>query len=47
MNWLARLDVDAKVARAERIVDSYAWHRKLWDCFPEIARGQARFPDQD
>lgn len=34
MNWLARMDVDAQIARTERILDSYDWHRKLWDCFP-------------
>lgn len=36
MNWLARLEVDARIAREERIIDSYAWHRKLWDYFPEM-----------
>ena len=35
MNWLARLDVDAGTACAERIADSYAWHKRVWeDCFP-------------
>ncbi|MDA8125628.1 MAG: type I-E CRISPR-associated protein Cas6/Cse3/CasE [Deltaproteobacteria bacterium] len=35
MKWLARLDVDAETACAERIVDSYAWHKRVWeDCFP-------------
>jgi CRISPR system Cascade subunit CasE len=43
MNWLARLDVDAKVASAERIFDSYAWHRKLWDCFPEMPEARRDF----
>lgn len=35
MNWLARLRIDAKTARAEKIFDSYAWHEKLWECFPD------------
>jgi CRISPR system Cascade subunit CasE len=36
MNYLARLEVDAEIARAEKIWDSYAWHKRLWeDCFPD------------
>lgn len=35
MSWLARLEVDAEVTRAECISDSYAWHKKLWECFPD------------
>ena len=34
MNWLTRIEVDAGVARREKVFDSYAWHRKLWECFP-------------
>ncbi|MGO9020536.1 MAG: type I-E CRISPR-associated protein Cas6/Cse3/CasE [Syntrophobacteraceae bacterium] len=34
MSWLARLEVDAEIARTERISDSYAWHKKLWECYP-------------
>ncbi len=34
MNWLVRLEVDAETVRKEGIWDSYAWHRKLWECFP-------------
>lgn len=34
MSWLARLDVDAEVAFAQRIFDSYAWHKKAWECYP-------------
>jgi len=36
MSWLARLDIEAEIARAEGILDSYAWHKKLWDCFPNV-----------
>src|SRR4030042_5030702 len=36
MIWLARIDIDAESARAEGISDSYAWHKKLWDCFPNV-----------
>lgn len=35
MSWLARLEVDAKTARREGISDSYAWHKKLWECYPD------------
>ncbi|MFZ5907182.1 MAG: type I-E CRISPR-associated protein Cas6/Cse3/CasE [Nitrospirota bacterium] len=36
MIWLARLEIDADTARAESVSDSYAWHKKLWDCFPNV-----------
>ena len=36
MNWLGRLEVDAKIAHTKGILDSYAWHKRLWDgCFPD------------
>lgn len=35
MNWLARLEVDAETVRKEGLWDSYAWHKKLWECFPD------------
>lgn len=34
MNWLARFEIDADLARNEGIWDSYSWHKKLWECFP-------------
>lgn len=43
MNWLTRLDVDAEIAHKERILDNYAWHRKLWDCFPDLPDAQRDF----
>lgn len=36
MSWLARLEIDAETARIENIPDSYAWHKKLWECFPGL-----------
>ncbi len=36
MSWLARMDVDAEIANAEHIYDSYQWHKKFWDCFPNV-----------
>ena len=35
MNWLSRMEIDAEVAFSLRIADSYAWHRRVWDCFPD------------
>ncbi|MDD5328426.1 MAG: type I-E CRISPR-associated protein Cas6/Cse3/CasE [Sulfuricella sp.] len=35
MSWLARLEIDAETARAEGIYDSYTWHKKLWECYPD------------
>lgn len=34
MSWLARMEVDAEIARAEGFIDNYAWHKGLWGCFP-------------
>jgi CRISPR system Cascade subunit CasE len=36
MSWLARLEVDAEIARAGGIRDSYHWHKRLWECFPNV-----------
>ncbi|MGD0280960.1 MAG: type I-E CRISPR-associated protein Cas6/Cse3/CasE [Dissulfurispiraceae bacterium] len=36
MSWLARLEVEAEIARTEGVLDSYVWHKKLWDCFPNV-----------
>ncbi len=36
MNWLARLDVDADTVRRAGISgDVYAWHKLLWECYPD------------
>lgn len=43
MSWLARLEVDAEIARAENIVDSYAWHKKLWECYPDAPNAKRDF----
>jgi CRISPR system Cascade subunit CasE len=36
MSWLTRFDLDHETALAERINDSYAWHKKLWEAFPDV-----------
>lgn len=43
MSWLARLEVEAATARAERISDSYAWHQRLWECYPDTPDAQRDF----
>ncbi|SDP57777.1 type I-E CRISPR-associated protein Cas6/Cse3/CasE [Desulforhopalus singaporensis] len=43
MNWLAQIVVDAETAHIQRIRDSYSWHQKLWDCFPNDANTQRDF----
>jgi len=44
MNWIGRLEVDAKTARTEGISDSYAWHKRLWDgCFPDEPNAKRDF----
>jgi CRISPR system Cascade subunit CasE len=43
MSWLARLEVDAEIARTQRISDSYAWHKKLWDCYPDAPDARRNF----
>lgn len=43
MSWLARLEVDAETTCAESIFDSYAWHKKLWECFPNTPDEKRNF----
>ena len=43
MRWLARLQVDVETARAEGISDSYAWHRRLWECYPDAPDAKRDF----
>jgi len=43
MSWLARLEVDAEVARAEGVSDNYAWHKMLWDCYPDAPDARRDF----
>ena len=44
MNWLARLEIDAEIARAEGILDNYAWHKRLWEgCFPDAPNAKRDF----
>lgn len=35
MSWLARLEITQHAALAEKIRDTYDWHQRLWECFPD------------
>ena len=44
MNWLVRLEIDAETAFTEGNIDSYAWHKRLWDgCFPDSPNAKRDF----
>ena len=43
MSWLALIEIDAEIARAEGISDSYAWHKRLWECYPDIPDAKRDF----
>jgi len=34
MTWLTRMEFDNAVLEQLRVPDSYAWHQRLWECFP-------------
>lgn len=43
MSWLARLEVDTETAFATRIYDSYSWHKKIWECYPDMPDARREF----
>jgi len=43
MRWLARLEVEAEVAYNEEIYDSYAWHKRSWECYPDAPEAKRDF----
>jgi CRISPR system Cascade subunit CasE len=43
MTWLAKLEITSEIACATRIFDSYAWHRKIWECFPDTPDAKRAF----
>ena len=43
MSWLTRMEIDAESAFATGAMDSYQWHRRLWQCFPGEPDRNARF----
>lgn len=34
MSFLARIELDASQLRTAGLIDGYAWHQRLWECFP-------------
>lgn len=43
MSWLTRIEIDAKAARVEGLLDNYAWHKRLWECFPDAPESKRDF----
>lgn len=43
MTWLARMEVDARGARNHGMIDTYAWHKKIWDCYPDAPSSKRDF----
>jgi len=43
MSWLARLEIDAEIAYNERISDSYAWHKMIWESFRDSPDAKREF----
>ncbi len=43
MSWLARLEVNTETILAEGIYDSYAWHKRLWECFANTSHAKRDF----
>ncbi|MEW6440778.1 MAG: type I-E CRISPR-associated protein Cas6/Cse3/CasE [bacterium] len=43
MSWLVRMEIGLETATAAGIVDSYTWHKRLWDCFPGRPDGNRDF----
>lgn len=35
MSWLVRIELDAEAAQGVGLLDSYDWHQRLWECFPD------------
>ncbi len=35
MSYLTQIDVDLSTARRQRLVDSYTWHRTIWESIPD------------
>lgn len=35
MSWLIRIELDAEAAQQAGLLDSYDWHQRLWECFPD------------
>lgn len=43
MTWLARAVINAQTAFSNGMFDTYSWHQKIWDCFPDLRDGKRDF----
>ena len=43
MSWLLRIEMAAEDVGRLRILDSYDWHQRLWECFPGLPEEQRSF----
>ena len=43
MSWLVRMQIDAETAYSLGIRTSYDWHRRLWECFPNVPDARRDF----
>jgi CRISPR system Cascade subunit CasE len=35
LSWLVHIELETEVLAQNRIHDSYDWHQRLWECFPD------------
>jgi CRISPR system Cascade subunit CasE len=43
MSWLLRIEMDTEEVSRLKIRDSYDWHQKLWECFPDVPEEKRSF----
>jgi len=43
MSFLSRLEVDARTALRENLIDAYRWHQAAWACFPDSPEAERDF----
>jgi CRISPR system Cascade subunit CasE len=43
MRWLAKIVMSMEDAFKQGVSDSYSWHQKLWECFPNVPEKKRDF----
>ena len=43
MSWLVRMEIAAQTAYKMEAIDSYRWHQRMWDCFPDAPDAKRDF----
>ncbi len=43
MNWITKVAISNQDVFSHGICDTYQWHKKIWDCFPEKPEMQRNF----